>query len=56
MLLTVNKLCLKETIKIKAVSQYAFLSVLVFLWTCKPSSVAAQVLSQYTSLHLGKNG
>jgi len=29
-----------------AVSQYAFLSVLVFLWTCKTSSVTAQVLFQ----------
>jgi len=29
-----------------AVSQYAFLSVLVFLWTCETSSVAAQVLFQ----------
>ncbi len=30
-----------------AVSQYAFLSVLVFLWTCETSSVVAQVLFQF---------
>ncbi len=36
--------CLKETL---AVFQYAFLSVLVFLWTCETSSVVAQVLFQF---------
>jgi len=39
--------------RILAVFQYAFLSVLVFLWTCETSSFAAQVLSQYPSLHFG---
>ncbi len=37
-----------------AVSQYAFLSVLVFLWTCETSSVVAQVLFQFKSSHLDK--
>jgi len=32
---------------ILAVCQYTFLSVLVFLWTCETSPVAAQVLFQF---------
>lgn len=50
----VRRKSLKGNCKTTGLSQTAFLSVIVFLWTWETSSIATQALFQFKSPHLAK--